>query len=1051
MKLIKKNLKHLVCFVIAASLFLTTPIQASRPIVAPESRGDIVGHTHEEALSILNQMNIMTTPAEWRGMRPDDYLTRVSFAVTLTNLLGGVRAPSAHILADIDEWHWAGQSINALHAMEVIRGNEDTNFNPDEFILYEQAIAMLLRAMGYSPQASARGGFPVGYIMTANMLGFARNFAELGQPLTRAMAAQLFYSALDIPLMQAVVFGSDGSIFRHNITAGETILSTYLRLTQHTVRVTDINLTANQPNRITVEILNTNNQVVSTRTYFLDNNLLETIRRNAVIGCVAVMFVDETDDTVRAIWSDSEVFYDWVWLMNNRHFDTPAPLGEPLRTITLKNSTIRYNVDAERFTATLDGVPVTEPANLVGAFAKVVVNGRGEITYVVARSFDGSNNQHRRIWGTVERITRGELIYNNHVHENLSIPRLDEIDDLLILLNGEEVTLSDIRRGMFFDFIHNREEDYAFLLVSNRTVNDEIQEWTDRTIIVDYVEYDISTHSFYISLDSGRTYQNSLAGILSGANANLVLDARGDVRLIVTDVGIWDTGFYGVIINAALGAFDDPQITVIREFNGRERRATYPVRIRPDAFTKPGERFNSYAELVATIQSGWSGSTEGERLQNICMSLVFWFGLEGGRVVEVVRPDWISYNFNDYLFRGRNLIHELDGQTAVVPGMTGPNAGCLYASGPKTGFWHAGPRTVWGSAGFWQGNSLFDIRKILINNQGAQQETRVEVFLTHDTRFFSLFNQNGEFAPRFIDWQTLTANYQHYQQSFPAASIMLAGNDFQTIADNPSLQVVADVVVIVENANAVVNNTDRAVIGNLAYVNSTRSVALVFDDELEEERIFTRFTAQTRHGHYGTEAEFSLLLPEGNLGYDLFQFTVDWQGTGVPFVHAGLWNYAPDILARMGDRQNPAHRGQFINLANISEAGGNTLVQIRGFNPGDDSDDARRNIDIGYIFNLDRLTPPGENLAWNYGVEIVTRVRDGVFFDTNANNFAVLHSSMLILEYDPFNERFPYSISHPRYIEPGDLIFFIRNSPVGQWQGSGGIWAAVFQRRHNVR
>ena len=1036
MNFTKISLKCFVCIIMVAAMILTMSTSIfARSVVIPDEIRDVVGHTNEEALFMLNQLDILTPGWGWSGLYPEQTVSRAEFAVQLIRILG-IGPVEGSSFVDVTE-HWASGYINAAHAVGIAQENEVMTFSPDVPILYEQAIAMLLRAMGYLHIVETRGGFPLGYVITANGLNLGRNIGGLGATLTRGMMAQLIYDALDIPLVEAISFEAGGAVFRQVLSGDATLLTTYLRLERHAVRITDMGTRSDNPNRIEVEFLDARGEATGrTDTLFLAPRLLSTVRRNTIIGTTAVVFMDPITRVVETIWSDSEVVFDWIYLMNDRYFPVPAPLDEPLRTITLKNSGVRYNMYRNNFSLTLDGVDITNsPSDAVGAFAKIILNRNGEIVSVIAQSLDVSPHGMHRTWGLVERISGGSLIYRNHLQDELSIDELDLIENLLILLNGEEVELGDLTRDMFFDFIRNRENDSAMLLVSDRTVNDEIEALTDTTIFVEGIEYDISTQSFVVSLDSGRTYQNSMAGVLTGRNANMTLDMRGDIRILVTDVGANDTGFYGVVINAATHPFATPEITILREFNGRERRATYPVRIRQTVSTTPGVRVSSYEELIDIIWAGNTGSTDGERMQNIAMSRVFWFELEGGRITEIIRPEWISYQPSDYLFRGRNLLHELEPE--------------LRNSGPKAGgipgvSWLTGPRVHGGLFATTQSNFHFDVAKRFLNSGGNLAEQRTAINITNDTVFFSLFNASGQFDPTFVDWNTVTFGGNYGQESFPEASLMIEGRDFSTFAEsgarphpyNVPANRTTNLVLFVEGIDNIIHNTGRAGLSHdtMALVGPDRFRTRIFDDIREEERTFTLFNVTTRFGWGSPIVSHDLYLPEGMLGRDMFEAIINGLGASAPL----------------------------IELADLEASGRNTLVDVRGFHPNQNSEEARRNIVVSNIFNLDRLTPPGTNLADNFGFEIVERIRDVHFFYTSetGNGMQVLSNARLILEYNPFNSNEHYTVSELRFIQPGDRVFFIRGTQEPTWGlhpghpyhiAQGNVRAVIFQRQENIR
>ena len=83
------------------------------------------------------------------------------------------------------------------------------NFAPDAPVKYEEAITMLVRALGYEPAAKDKGGYPSGYMVVAGEQKLNNNVAVMfGMPANRGNVAKLVNNALETPLMIQVGYGS---------------------------------------------------------------------------------------------------------------------------------------------------------------------------------------------------------------------------------------------------------------------------------------------------------------------------------------------------------------------------------------------------------------------------------------------------------------------------------------------------------------------------------------------------------------------------------------------------------------------------------------------------------------------------------------------------------------------------------------------------------------------------------------------------------------------------------------------------------------------------
>lgn len=111
---------------------------------------------------------------------------------------------------DVGENHWANDAICVLKSQGYIDGNGDGTFAPDDKVTYEQAIKMLVGILGYTPLAEEAGGYPDGYIKTAELIGLTENISfERSDYALRKDIAVMLDTALDIPIAEQFVFGSE--------------------------------------------------------------------------------------------------------------------------------------------------------------------------------------------------------------------------------------------------------------------------------------------------------------------------------------------------------------------------------------------------------------------------------------------------------------------------------------------------------------------------------------------------------------------------------------------------------------------------------------------------------------------------------------------------------------------------------------------------------------------------------------------------------------------------------------------------------------------------
>lgn len=158
------------------------------------------------------------------NFNPDDTLTRAEAAAIMVRLLGKGDSwllPSV-IFNDVPRSHWAAKHIYCAYENGIISGMGDGTFAPDAPVTYHQVVKMLVCVLGYGPVGEALGGFNGGGYLYAgsrqvtNVIKGVEDWVSekrYNDPITRIVAAQMVYNALDVELMDENRFstGINGS------------------------------------------------------------------------------------------------------------------------------------------------------------------------------------------------------------------------------------------------------------------------------------------------------------------------------------------------------------------------------------------------------------------------------------------------------------------------------------------------------------------------------------------------------------------------------------------------------------------------------------------------------------------------------------------------------------------------------------------------------------------------------------------------------------------------------------------------------------------------
>ncbi len=212
------NLKKVIASICVIAMMLTTvAFGATYSDVAEDS-------AYYEAVETLTKLGI----AEGKGegaFEPEASVTRAEMATFIARIQGFENTASGSAVTpfkDVPASHWASGYIANAAGMGIINGYGDGNFGPEDPVLYEQAVKMVMATLDYTPYANENGGYPAGYLAAANRydVSLAVSNATAGTEANRGTIAQLLANALDTPLMAQVEWSTDG-VVKYEICDGK--------------------------------------------------------------------------------------------------------------------------------------------------------------------------------------------------------------------------------------------------------------------------------------------------------------------------------------------------------------------------------------------------------------------------------------------------------------------------------------------------------------------------------------------------------------------------------------------------------------------------------------------------------------------------------------------------------------------------------------------------------------------------------------------------------------------------------------------------------------
>ena len=202
-------MKKLLALVLALVMTLSLAVVGSN---AAFKDADKVNETYSEAVNVLSGMKVFQGYTDG-SFQPTGDITRAEVAAIVYRLYtGDVADKQASLYAtynkfsDMDGAKWAAGYIGYCANAGLIKGYDDKTFGPADKVTGYQALAMILRAVGYDKNDEFTGAqWQLRVASTAQQAGVLVNVkgVDLNAPASRELVAELlFRTAATVPMVK---------------------------------------------------------------------------------------------------------------------------------------------------------------------------------------------------------------------------------------------------------------------------------------------------------------------------------------------------------------------------------------------------------------------------------------------------------------------------------------------------------------------------------------------------------------------------------------------------------------------------------------------------------------------------------------------------------------------------------------------------------------------------------------------------------------------------------------------------------------------------------
>ena len=439
---------------------------------------DVKADTYvSEAVSVLTGLDILEG-YEDGTFKPEGTITRAEMAKIICKVLGyDHMGQNKTPFNDVEPKHWAAGYINTAYDLGIINGYGDGNFGPEDTITYEQAVKMLVGALGYEKKAQSMGGYPTGYMMVANQEGITSNTSNVSN---RGTVAVLTYNALTVPMMDQTSWGTNEQF---NAVPTQSLLYSKLDAIKADVVINEIPLNKEDE---TVELTYKKLDKVAAA------NGIET-ETNVKINGVDLAGLQGLNATAIIDISDS----DWKLLaVVGKAGKNASVVVDPALITNLNDNgylTYKKNADDDR-----DSKFKVVADELLNIYVNLVKNNSYDFTDTndIAYTYvDTDNNgvydtvfvQNTAVFVVGSVNVKSNKIYRDTDSGSMSTygpavitldPENDNIDWVLYNADGKEIKLSDVKAGSVAAVSYSADGAYEYYNITfyNDTVKGDVEQ-----------------------------------------------------------------------------------------------------------------------------------------------------------------------------------------------------------------------------------------------------------------------------------------------------------------------------------------------------------------------------------------------------------------------------------------------------------------------------------------------------------------------------------------------------------------------------------------------
>jgi hypothetical protein len=197
----KKVLSIVLSLAMVVCLMPSMAFAATTAAKADAAYSDTAGTACEGAVNVLSALGVVDGYTDGT-YRPEQVVTRAEMAKLIVTALGVADYASATTsqFNDMSAAEWAIPYVEYSANLNIVNGYGNGKFGPNDTVTYEQAVTMIVRALGYTDECKEMNGtWPAIYVQKATALGLFTDVVNGGSKgADRGDVAIMLFNALEL-------------------------------------------------------------------------------------------------------------------------------------------------------------------------------------------------------------------------------------------------------------------------------------------------------------------------------------------------------------------------------------------------------------------------------------------------------------------------------------------------------------------------------------------------------------------------------------------------------------------------------------------------------------------------------------------------------------------------------------------------------------------------------------------------------------------------------------------------------------------------------------